>query len=44
MNGIQVSFFILLEAFVIATGFSHSAYFTTRENERLIGHRIKQVD
>ena len=43
MNGIQVSFFILLEAFVIATGFSHSAYFTTRENERLIGHHIKQV-
>ena len=37
-------FFILLEAFVVVTGFSHSAYFTTRENKRLIGHRIKQVD
>ena len=44
MYGIQVSFFILLEAFVVVTGFSHSAYFTTRENKRLIGHRIKQVD
>ena len=44
MNGIQASFFILLEAFVVVTGFSHSAYFTTRENKRLIGHRIKQVD
>ena len=37
-------FFILLEAFVVVTGFSHSAYFTIRENKRLIGHRIKQVD
>ena len=44
MNGIQASFFILLEAFVVVTGFSHSAYFTTRENKRLLGHRIKQVD
>ena len=44
MNGIQASFFILLEALVVVTGFSHSAYFTTRENKRLLGHRIKQVD